>query len=194
MEDAERRSARLPDARQRDEAREDERGDDDERPVEPRPGRHGRNMSRVGDRREHSAAGVPFIALSLSFVAVLHRSETSAVLGGMTNHSPRVRRASDESSDSRVSDAACDDGRCGGGSGAASPRAARVSQNGAWWLAIGFVFCPCHLPLTLGVLAWAFAGTAIGALVREHVVIAGVLVTVAWILATWRGLWLLRRG
>jgi hypothetical protein len=56
----------------------------------------------------------------------------------------------------------------------------------------GFVFCPCHLPLTLWVLATLLAGTALGALLREHLVVASILISAVWILATWRGFWLLR--
>ena len=62
------------------------------------------------------------------------------------------------------------------------------------WLVAGFLFCPCHLPLTLGVLGTLLAGTAAGALLRDHVVVAAVIVSVVWALATWRGVWLLRRG
>ncbi len=60
------------------------------------------------------------------------------------------------------------------------------------WLIGGFVFCPCHLPLTLWLLGSLLAGTALGAVFRDHLVLAGTAVTLVWILATWRGLWLLR--
>jgi len=60
------------------------------------------------------------------------------------------------------------------------------------WVVGGFVFCPCHLPITLAVLASVLAGTTVGVMLREHVVLAASLITGVWILATWRGIWLLR--
>jgi hypothetical protein len=62
------------------------------------------------------------------------------------------------------------------------------------WLVGGFLFCPCHLPLTLGVLGVVSAGTAVGGVLREHVVLSALIITSVWLLATWRGLWLLRGG
>jgi hypothetical protein len=46
--------------------------------------------------------------------------------------------------------------------------------------------------VTLGLLAWLLAGTVAGALLRDHVVVAGTLISATWILATWRGVRLLR--
>ncbi len=69
-----------------------------------------------------------------------------------------------------------------------------MENRGIAWVLGAFVFCPCHLPLTLWILASVFAGTAIGVWIREHVAIAGVLVTSVWVIASWRGVWLLRRG
>ena len=62
------------------------------------------------------------------------------------------------------------------------------------WLVAGFLFCPCHLPLTLGLFGALLAGTAAGALLRDNVIVAGVAITLVWILATWRGMRLLRQG
>lgn len=64
----------------------------------------------------------------------------------------------------------------------------RAETRGLLWLVGGFLLCPCHLPLTLGLLAMLLAGTAAGALLREHVVAAGVAISTVWVLATWRGL------
>ena len=41
------------------------------------------------------------------------------------------------------------------------------------WVIGAFVFCPCHLPITLSVLALLLGGTAAGALLRAHPYIAG---------------------
>ncbi|WP_433307477.1 hypothetical protein ACQP2F_13645 [Actinoplanes sp. CA-030573] len=56
-----------------------------------------------------------------------------------------------------------------------------------------FAACPCHLPLTLAALTAVLGGTAAGALLRDHVVLAGAVVTGVWLLGTARGVWLLRR-
>ncbi len=55
-----------------------------------------------------------------------------------------------------------------------------------------FALCPCHLPLTLGILVTVFGGTAAGAVLRDHVVVAGLVIGVAWIAGTWRGFRLVR--
>lgn len=68
----------------------------------------------------------------------------------------------------------------------------RAESSGLRWMIGGLLFCPCHLPLTLGVLSATLAGTAAGALVRRHFVIVSVAISLVWVLATWRGLWLLR--
>lgn len=68
-----------------------------------------------------------------------------------------------------------------------------TERRGLAWIIGGFLFCPCHLPLTLWVLGVAFAGTAAGTLLREHALAAGVLVTAVWLVATCHGLRLLRR-
>ena len=57
----------------------------------------------------------------------------------------------------------------------------KSETRGIAWLVGGFVFCPCHLPLTLGAIASLLSGTAVGALVSGHPWIAGILVTLVWI-------------
>jgi hypothetical protein len=56
------------------------------------------------------------------------------------------------------------------------------------------VFCPCHLPLTLGALALLLGGTAAGAALRAHPYVAAVIVTLLWAAGTWRGYQLIRRA
>ena len=55
-----------------------------------------------------------------------------------------------------------------------------------------FLFCPCHLPLTMALAGMVLAGTAAGALLHAHSIAAGVLLTLAWAAGTWRGLSLVR--
>ena len=66
-------------------------------------------------------------------------------------------------------------------------------RRGVAWMVGSFVAFPCHLPLTLAALTAVLGGTAAGAVLRDHVVLAGVLVTGVWLLGTARGVWLLRR-
>jgi len=72
--------------------------------------------------------------------------------------------------------------------------AAPGERRGRFWLAISFLGCPCHLPLTLGFAATMLGGTALGALLREHALLAGLIVTSAWVAGTARGMLLIRRG
>lgn len=65
-------------------------------------------------------------------------------------------------------------------------------RRGVVWLFGAFLFCPCHLPITLGVLATVFSGTAIGAVATGHAYFAGAAFTVAWLAGTWRGVQHLR--
>jgi hypothetical protein len=74
------------------------------------------------------------------------------------------------------------------------PNARQMENRGMLWMVGAFVFCPCHLPLTLGALALLLGGTAAGALLRAHPYIAGAVVTALWIAGTWRGLILVRRA
>lgn len=55
------------------------------------------------------------------------------------------------------------------------------------WMIGAFVLCPCHLPITLGALALLLGGTAAGALLRDHPIVAGIVVTSLWAAGTWRG-------
>jgi hypothetical protein len=70
--------------------------------------------------------------------------------------------------------------------------AGRLEKRGMMWVIGAFVFCPCHLPITLSVLALILGGTAAGVALRAHPVIAGVIVTTLWVAGTWRGLALVR--
>jgi hypothetical protein len=69
-----------------------------------------------------------------------------------------------------------------------------LERRGRWWVFGSFVFCPCHLPLTLALLASVFGGTALGVVVRDHAWVAGTIVTAAWVVGTWYGFRLLRRA
>jgi hypothetical protein len=61
-----------------------------------------------------------------------------------------------------------------------------------FWLVAAFLVCPCHLPLTLGLVGLLLAGTTAGALLQSHPFVAGAVVTAVWAAGTWRGFYLLR--
>ncbi|HLG75581.1 MAG TPA: hypothetical protein VKX46_04165, partial [Ktedonobacteraceae bacterium] len=49
-------------------------------------------------------------------------------------------------------------------------------RRGITWVLGSFLFCPCHLPITLGILAAVFGGTALGAFFIRYSIIAGVII------------------
>ena len=68
----------------------------------------------------------------------------------------------------------------------------QMENRGFVWMVGAFLFCPCHLPLTLGLATTLLAGTAAGVLLRAHLLAAGILITAAWVAGTWRGIHHLR--
>ncbi len=72
------------------------------------------------------------------------------------------------------------------------PTPSQMETRGVVWMIGAFVFCPCHLPITLSVLALLFGGTAAGVALREHPFVAAAIVTALWVAGTWRGLHLVR--
>lgn len=76
----------------------------------------------------------------------------------------------------------------------AKATAGRLEKRGMAWVIGAFVFCPCHLPITLSVLALLLGGTAAGVALRPHPYLAGAVVTTLWIAGTWRGFALVRRA
>ena len=70
-----------------------------------------------------------------------------------------------------------------------TPSAIRRTENrGLAWVVGAFLICPCHLPVTLAVFATLLSGTAIGTLITGHSYLAGAVITLVWISATWRGI------
>ena len=70
----------------------------------------------------------------------------------------------------------------------------QLEKRGTMWMIGAFVFCPCHLPITLSALALLLGGTVAGAALRAHPYIAGMIVTLLWAAGTWRGFALVRRA
>lgn len=65
-------------------------------------------------------------------------------------------------------------------------------RRGLGLVLAAFVACPCHLPVTLGVLGTVLGGTWLGASVAAQPILAGAIITLVWALGTWRGLRLMR--
>ena len=55
------------------------------------------------------------------------------------------------------------------------PDPAASERRGRMWLLWSFIFCPCHLPLTMAVLATVFGGTALGAVISRNTLAVGVV-------------------
>jgi hypothetical protein len=70
----------------------------------------------------------------------------------------------------------------------------QLEKRGRSWLLWSFLLCPCHLPWTLAALAAVAGSTSLGVLVRDHVWIAGTLITLAWVGGTAYGFRLIRKA
>ena len=91
-------------------------------------------------------------------------------------------------------DDSCVPGGRGGDCSQCGDGAATSAENrGLAWVIGAFVICPCHLPLTLALAAALLGGTAAGAALRGHPFVAGAIITLAWLAATWHGFRLMRR-
>ena len=67
-------------------------------------------------------------------------------------------------------------------------------RRGIAWVVGSFILCPCHLPITLAVIVAVLSGTALGALVRGHLYVAGGIISTAWLAGTLYGFNLMRRA
>jgi hypothetical protein len=67
-----------------------------------------------------------------------------------------------------------------------------TETRGVLWLIGALLLCPCHLPLTLWLLGTLLYGTFAGVLLHEHPYVAGTVISVVWLAATWHAVRLLR--
>jgi hypothetical protein len=72
--------------------------------------------------------------------------------------------------------------------------ASGLERRGRLWLLWSFLLCPCHLPVSLGMLSAVMAGTSAGAVLRDHAWLAGTLITLAWVAGTGYGLHFIHRA
>ena len=70
----------------------------------------------------------------------------------------------------------------------------QADRRGIAWIVGSFVLCPCHLPITLGVLAAVLSGTAAGALIYAHVYVTGAVMAILWLAGTLQGFRLMQRA
>jgi hypothetical protein len=50
-----------------------------------------------------------------------------------------------------------------------------LERRGRRWLIWSFIFCPCHLPWSMAVLAAIFGGSAMGALISRNTIGVGIV-------------------
>lgn len=67
-------------------------------------------------------------------------------------------------------------------------------RRGRRWIFGSFLLCPCHLPVTLAIVASLAGGTALGALLRDHTLLAGLVITLGWLIGTANGFRLVRHA
>jgi MerE protein len=73
------------------------------------------------------------------------------------------------------------------------PQSRRLENRGRAWLIFGFIFCPCHLPITMAVLGGVVGSGVLGAAVRDAWTV-GIVMVVLYGLTLWRGFAHLRRA
>lgn len=49
-----------------------------------------------------------------------------------------------------------------------------LERRGRRWLIWSFIFCPCHLPWSMAILASVFGGSALGTLISRNVIGVGI--------------------
>lgn len=74
------------------------------------------------------------------------------------------------------------------------PIARSHEKRGRRWLLLSYLFCPCHIPLTLGVLGALLGGTTVGAALTGDAVRVGVVLTTMYAAVLWRGFGEIKRA
>lgn len=69
-----------------------------------------------------------------------------------------------------------------------------TERRGRLWIFGSFLLCPCHLPLTLAIVASLAGGTVIGGLLRDHVVLSALIISLGWVAGTANGFRLVRHA
>jgi hypothetical protein len=74
------------------------------------------------------------------------------------------------------------------------PVARSHEKRGRRWLLVSYLFCPCHIPLTLALLGALLGGSALGAALAGNAVRVGVALTAVYAAVLWRGFREIRRA
>ena len=69
-----------------------------------------------------------------------------------------------------------------------------VERRGRRWIFGSFLLCPCHLPLTIAIVMSLAGGTVVGGLLRDHALLAGVVISLGWAAGTANGFRLVRHA
>lgn len=69
-----------------------------------------------------------------------------------------------------------------------------LEKRGRRWIVISLILCPCHLPVTMAVLAAVFGGTWLGAAFQGRALQVGVVLAVLYALALRRAFGAIRRA
>ena len=56
------------------------------------------------------------------------------------------------------------------------------TRRGRLWLAFSFIACPCHLPITMAVLATLFGGSAFGSMVSRNTIGVGIAFGIVYLI------------
>jgi len=74
------------------------------------------------------------------------------------------------------------------------PAARKLENRGRLWIVVAYVLCPCHLPVTMSLLAMALGGTTLGGLLATNAWPVGIALGALSALAVWRAFRHLRRA
>ncbi len=74
-----------------------------------------------------------------------------------------------------------------------SGEARRLENRGRAWIVLGFILCPCHLPVSMALLGGVVGGGVLGAAVRDAWIL-GVVMGTLYLFAVWRAFHHLRRA
>ena len=69
-----------------------------------------------------------------------------------------------------------------------------LEKRGRRWLIWSFIFCPCHLPVSMAVLAVLFGGSTFGALISRNTLGVGIVLGVIYAIGVGIGFRHLRKA
>lgn len=67
------------------------------------------------------------------------------------------------------------------------PVARQHERRGRRWFVVSYLFCPCHIPLTMALIGALFGGTAFGAAAAGNAFRVGAVLVAVYAVVLWRG-------